>query len=284
MTRSLSNLIKYQFVNLDGKDAVLIDNNPQKVGFTPLRDQEMKFQTISEIEAQKALMQAQELTAAENDEEGFEAGLPMTNFDELFQEHQKKAESRAEEVIAQARKEAEQICAEAQIAADAARASAYEEGKSQGYQAGVAAAEEELQRREAELAATAKQQQEDLAECISSIEFKYVDVLISLVKKLTGVVLEEKEDLLLYLIQTTVNDLEVSKNYKIRIATDDIYYLESRRGEFLDSLGEDVNLEFIEEKGLEKGQCIIETDSQMVDCSFQTQLDTLIRDLRMLVR
>nr|MBP3598236.1 hypothetical protein [Eubacterium sp.] len=280
----MSNLIKYQFVNLDGKDAVLIDNNPEKSGFTPLRERNMKIQTISEIEAQKALRQAQEMAEAGAAGEGFQAGVPVTNFDKLFQEHQKKAESRAGEVVEEAKKEAEQIRAEAHIAADAARASGYEEGKQQGYQDGLRAAEQELQQREAELAELARQQKEELAECISAIEVKYVDVLIRLLRKLTGVVLEDKEDLLLYLIRTTASELEPSQNYNIRISPDDIYFLETKREEILDALGEEVNLEFIEEKGLEKGQCIIETDTQMVDCSFQTQLDTLIRDLRMLTR
>lgn len=49
------------------------------------------------------------------------------------------------------------------------------------------------------------------------------------------------------------------------------------------NFGGSVSLDLVEEKGLEKGQCVIETQSQMVDCGFQTQLDTLIRDLKMLV-
>ncbi len=280
----MSNLIKYQFVNLDGKDAVLIDNNPEKDRFTPLKERGVKIQTISEIEAQKALQQAKEIAEKPVDDQGFQAGVPMTNFDEMFQAHQKRAENRAGEVLEKAQKEAEQIRMEAQIAADAARASGYEEGKQQGYQDGLAAAEQEIQQREAELAEVARQQQEELAECIASIEYKYVDVLIALVKKLTGIVLEDKEDLILYLIQTTASELEPAQNYKVRISPEDIYFLEARRGDLVSYIGEEANLEFIEEKGLEKGQCIIETDNQMVDCSFQTQLDTLIRDLRMLVR
>ncbi len=280
----MSNLIKYQFVNLDGKDAVLIDNNPEKERFTPLRDRNVEIRTISEIEAEKALRQAMERAENSSDDEGFQAGVPVTNFDEMFREHQKQVESRADELLEEAKKAAEKIQMEAQIAADAARASGYEEGKEQGYQDGLASAAQEIQQRETALAELASQQKEELAECISAIEVKYVDVVIALVRKLTGVVLEEKEDLILYLIQTTASELELSKNYKIRVSPDDIYFLEARREEILNGLGEDVNLEFVEEKGLEKGQCIIETDSQMVDCSFQTQLDTLIRDLRMLVR
>ena len=102
-------------------------------------------------------------------------------------------------------------------------------------------------------------------------------------RKLTGVIIEDKDDLILYLIRTAAQELEPSENYRIRVSSDDIYFLEARRAELLDMIGEDVFVEFVEEKGLEKGQCIIETDSQMVDCGFQTQLDMLVRDLKMLV-
>ncbi|MFR1027821.1 MAG: hypothetical protein ACLSD6_00425 [Clostridium sp.] len=36
-------------------------------------------------------------------------------------------------------------------------------------------------------------------------------------------------------------------------------------------------------KSLSEGDCIIETDNQMIDCGFRTQLDNMVRTLRMLV-
>ena len=286
----MSNLIKYPFVNMQGKKAVVIDNNDEDAAkFVPLRDDKIKIRTISEIEAEKALLrkndeEAEENSAGDSAQEGsFQSGLPVTNFDELLQEHTKEAENRADEIVEAARKQAEKIKDEALIAADAARASAYEEGKNQGYEEGIAAASQEIQQREEELAEAARQQREEFASCVAAIESKYVDIVVSLVRKLTGVIIEDKEDLILYLIRTTAQELEPSENYKIRVSSEDIYFLEARRGELADVIGDEVSLEFIEEKGLEKGQCIIETDSQMVDCGFQTQLDMLVRDLKMLV-
>lgn len=292
VTKSLSNLIKSPFVNLEGKKAVVIDNNKNDSRFVPLGNKGVKIQTISEIEAGKALLQAMNIDSGEEKEETeetsaaeFKEGLNVTNFDKLFHEHQKKAEDKADKVLEKAREEAEAIMNEASIAAEAARNRAYEEGKTQGYEEGMAQAAQEIHAREAELEEEHRQQQEELAEYLDSVERKYVDVVISLVRKLTGVVIEDREDLILYLIQGAAKDLEPSKNYKIRVSPDEIYFLESRKNEIMDSLGEDeVFLDFVEEKGLEKGQCIIETDSQMVDCGFQTQLEMLVRDLKMLVR
>lgn len=284
----MSNLIKYPFVNMNGKEAVVIDNNNETEKFVPFKENRVTIKTISEIEAEKALLKRK--TSEQDGEEpkeaqegDFKSGIPVTNFDKLFHEHQKKAEDDAGRIIEKAKKEADRIRSDAEIAADTARTNGYEEGKSQGYEEGLAEAQQEIQRRESELAEAARIQQEEFQSCIASIESRYVDVVISLVRKLTGVIIEDKEDLILYLIRTTAQELEPSENYRIRVSSDDIYFLEARRSELLDLIGEDVFLEFVEEKGLEKGQCIIETDSQMVDCGFQTQLDMLVRDLKMLV-
>lgn len=186
-------------------------------------------------------------------------------------------------MVEEARKQAERIRGEAEIAAETARKRAYEDGKEQGYSEGMALAEQEIQQKEEELSQLARQQREELAYCVEQIEEKYVSIVISLVKKLTGVVMEGKDDLILYLIHTAAQDLEVSENYRIRVSSDDIYFLESRKEEVLQALDGDAFVEFVEEKGLEKGQCIIETDTQMVDCGFHTQLDTLVQNLKMLV-
>ena len=96
----MSNLIKYPFVNMQGKETVVIDNNSEGAEFVPFRDKGVKIKTISEIEAEKALLHAAGDSAGEaaaasesagksEDSGEFKAGLNVTNFDELFQQHQK---------------------------------------------------------------------------------------------------------------------------------------------------------------------------------------------------
>ncbi len=288
----MSNVIKYPFVDIRGKEAVIIDNNNND-SFVPLFHKQdmnaapgvgsdvMQFKTISQIEAEKVL--AGSNPEKPDGDSGFKSGLPVTDLNELIQERHREAEDKADRLIADAKEKAAKITRDAEIAADAARTSGYEEGKNQGYEDGMAAAEQDIQQKEAELAESARMQREEYASCLAAIEGRYVDIVISLVRKLTGVVMEDKEDLILYLIRMTAEELEPSKNYRIRVSSEDIYFVESHRTELADFIGDEVSLEFMEEKGLEKGQCIIETDSQMVDCGFQTQLDMLIRDLKMLV-
>lgn len=280
-----------------GKETVLIDNNSSDDVFVPLGGRKvnpgtahaagagvMEFKTMSQIEAEKALQAAAQGEGPGDAAEGeFKAGIPVTDLDEELRERREKAEAAADRRIAEAKKEAEKIAENARIAADAARARGYEEGREQGYEDGMAAAEQEIRQKEEELAESARMQHEELASCVAGIEGKYVDVVIALVRKLTGVVIEGKDDLILYLIRVAAEDMEPSGSYKIRVSTEDLYFLEAHKAELAKEIGESATLEFVEEKGLEKGQCIIETDHQMVDCGIQTQLDMLVRDLKMLV-
>ncbi|MGN1206150.1 MAG: FliH/SctL family protein, partial [Eubacterium sp.] len=189
----------------------------------------------------------------------------------------------AEFLVKEAKREAEQLHNEAVLQIQEEMQRAIEEGRNQGYQEGWSQAEQEIARKEQEIDDAARNQKRELQEYVDGIEKKYVDVLIALLQKLTGILIEDRDDLMLYLIQTTVRDLEPSDRYCIRVSQEDIYEVESNKDKILQEIGQETTLELVEEKGLEKGQCVIETQSQMVDCGFQTQLDTLIRDLKMLV-
>ena len=262
----MSNVIKYPFVDIRGKEAVIIDNNnndcfvplfhKQDMNAVPGADSDvMQFKTISQIEAEKVLAGAN--PEKPDGDSGFKSGLPVTDLNELIQERHREAEDKADRLIADAKEKAAKITRDAEIAADAARTSGYEEGKNQGYEDGMAAAEQDIRQKEAELVESARMQREEYASCLAAIEGRYVDIVISLVRKLTGVVMEDKEDLILYLIRMTAEELEPSKNYRIRVSSEDIYFVEAHRAELVDFIGDEVFLEFIEEKGLEKGQCII---------------------------
>ena len=208
----MSNVIKYPFVDIRGKEAVIIDNNnndcfvplfhKQDMNAVPGADSDvMQFKTISQIEAEKVLAGEKP-----DGDSGFKSGLPVTDLNELIQERHREAEDKADRLIADAKEKAAKITRDAEIAADAARTSGYEEGKNQGYEDGMAAAEQDIQQKEAELAESARMQREEYASCLAAIEGRYVDIVISLVRKLTGVVMEDKEDLILYLIRMTAEE------------------------------------------------------------------------------
>lgn len=288
VTRLLSNLIKYPFVNMNNKEAFVV-NYEKNAGnqFVSLeKSSKVLIRPADEVEAERAraeksVFHAMEETAANGE---FEPGVPVMNFDEMFRQKKEEAEQLAEQILAGARERAEAIVAEAGKEAEQVIQSAREEGVRQGREEGLVRAEEELAGLRQELEETRKAQEKEYQNLLAEVEPRYVEILCSLIQKVTGVLLSDKKDILLHLIRSSMADIEPSKHYTIRVSAEDVMAVESHREEILAKIGVDAALEVQEEKGLQRDECIIETDNQMVDCGFQTQLDNLVSTLRMLAQ
>lgn len=282
VTRSLSNLIKYPFVNMQGKESRVIKYEPEPEKFVPF-DQKKKvvMKSLEEVEEEKALKIMEE-EAAVSAEAEFEAGVPVVNFDEVLKQKSEEADKEAESIIQRAREDAESILADTRQQMDDMREQARQEGIALGREEGMNQAQEEIERIETELAERRQQQEQEYEKMIQETEGHYVEILCSLIRKLTGVIISDRRDVILHLIRSGIADMEPAKRYTIRVCTEDLLYIESNKEDIQEKTGITGTLEVQEEKGLLEGECIIETDTQMIDCGFQTQLENLITTLRML--
>jgi flagellar assembly protein FliH len=269
-------------VNLQGKEKFVIDPEKDEEKFVPLKkDSRVKIRPLEEVEKERKETKAKE--EAQKKEAEFSPGVSVVNYDEVMQQKTDEAEQTANRIVEDARKQAQEIIAQANEEADSVREQAREEGLETGKQEALVQVEAEADQIRVELEADAKRLQKEYEELLNQIEPRYVDVLCSLIQKLTGILFTENKDLLLHLIRSSIADMEPSKRYTIRVSPDDMMAVESCRSELAKEAG-NVIIEIQEEKGLAKNECIIEADSQMVDCGFKTQLDNLITTLRMLVQ
>lgn len=278
--RLLSNLIKYPFVNMQGKEAKVIQYESDEKNFVPFgQKKKVMLKSLDEVEKEKELRMAEE--EEKNDE--FSAGVPVTNFDEFFKQKSEELDREAATIVEHAGEEAREIIQQAKERADAVREDARQEGLALGREEGLRAAQEEIEQMKVELANRKKQQEQEYANMIQRTEGQYVEILCSLIRKLTGVLVSDRKDVILHLIRSGIADMEPAKHYTLRVCTEDLLYIESNKEEIVEKTGITGTLEVQEEKGLTEGECIIETDRQMIDCGFQTQLENLISTLRMLV-
>ena len=249
----MSNLIKYPYVNMQGKEAKVICYESEEEKFQPLdAKKKVVMKTFEEV-AKEEKERAQEETG----DESFQEGLPVTNYDEVIEEKIQKAEEEAAAAIAEARQQANEIVEQANNRKNQILEEGRQEGITRGYEEG----------------------QQKLAET----EGRYVDVLCNLIRKLSGVILTDRKDVILHLIRSGIADMEPAKHYIIRVASDDLLYVEGEKDALMEKAGITGTIEVQEEKSLSEGDCIIETDNQMIDCGFRTQLDNMVRTLRMLV-
>lgn len=293
VTRSLSNLIKYPFVNFQKEEKVKLDYEKKEESFVPLhKDRRVIIRPLEEVEREEQERKARKLSAKKSqngevqaaEDDAFSPGVPLVNMDSVLEEKLQEAEKTAEQIINDAKERKEAVLRRAEEEADSVRQHAREEGIAEGRREGLARAEEENNRIREELEQEKIEHEQEYQALINDVERRYVEVLCSLLQKVTGVLFSDQKDILLHLIRSAIADMEPAERFTVRISPDDIYFVESHKEELLEKVGANVSINIQEEKGLLKEECIIETERQMVDCGLKTQLDNLISALRILAQ
>lgn len=264
----MSNLIKsvYFHVNPD-EGARKIDSDSQVLQFVP------------ELLQQEE--QEQEETSGE-----FQAGMNVLNMNDVRQEERERIEREASEQIQllqeQAKQEAEALIEEAKREADQIRTDAYEEGKAQGFSEGQELARQQLEEQKEQFRLQMEQKQKELEEQELSLEPKFADIMAALIEKITGVVCQDKKEIIIYLIHQALRQLEKAKNVTLRVSKSDILMVSAHKEELRECLADGVEFDVTEDDSLEANQCIIETDNKMVDCSLDVQLQNVKEQIRLL--
>ena len=287
MTRSLSNLIKAYSIKYNEDNKKTIDLNDKENEF-----QKMYLDKLGLSSLYTESFDAKNLTAATIEGDGFVAGLhPVASVEEINEENhditaleeeysikKQQMEDEASEILKDARRRANEILEQAKKDAENLRNSAREEG----YNAGTELAKSEILQKNQELLEEKKKLESDYNEKLRELEPKFVELLIAFIKKLTNYAMEEKEEIILYLIEQAFQGSDASNSYIVKVSSEDYELVSLKKPELLWQLKEGVELEIVEDPLLSKAQCLIETDSRVIDCSLDVQLKNLICDLRLL--
>lgn len=309
-----SNLIKSGIVTVDGKEKRVIDSDAIfNAGFRPL-----VFEKVEEIGTEK--QKTEEITASDEDEITVEAGLTPEQTDLLFhadsdeaavqmllnkqgaasgkkktsaspekQGGKKETSKQAEQEIKKAKEEAEKILKEAKEQSEALLEQAQEEAQrltesayQQGYQEGMLQAQGEAENIRQQLEQQAQQLQEEYEQQISALEPQVIGFISDIVKKLTGVVLSERKEILTHLVSCCMEGIERSSLYLIHVSGEDYHDLLERKAELESRVESASEIRIVEDASLRKNQCLIETDTTIYDSSLDLQMERLCEDLKML--
>lgn len=254
----MSNLIKGNYIHYSQTDRVIIDSNPTN-DFSPL-----SFAKVEEEVLEEELHEETEEVEAES----------IPDLEEVNQYAEtiiKEAQAQAEEIISSAKANALQIMEEAR-----------DQGREEGFNSGIADLEVKREEMNQELAETAKKMEQEWEKRAKQLEPQFADLTMKLVEKLTGIVAEDKKDLILYLISTALKPIRGPKQFYIRISKDDAAIVAQKKEELAELLSVDASLEIIEDSTLNKNQCFIETEDRLLDVSLDVQLKNLSDHLKML--
>ena len=247
------------------------------------------------INADERYKQSYSASNCEEVIDGFLAGLeveevqiePQISPEDMIQQ----ARAEAEGILVVARLEAEKIMDDAKNRAEML----YEQKKQQGYQEGVSRLQDEIlehrarlqkefQQKELELQDTAELLQADYEHKLETLESDIVDVMIQVFHKVFNIQFDNKKQMLLHLIKDTLLGVDAGKNFVIRVAESNYKFIESHVADIKEKIGNDVSIDVVNDMNLEENDCIIETATGVYNCGIDMVLSNLEKDIRSLCR
>lgn len=277
-----SNLIKAYSVGDIADNTRVIDNNKMMA---------KKMDALREI-----LGDAFNVTMQESVSDEMVEGLDVQQVAALLDDgegtvihEQQEPKPDVETLLANAREEAEAIIEEALKEAETIRNDAFENAKNEGYQAGyeegmerVRSMEKAVKAQEQELMRLERVKQQEYEQMCDELEPLLVDKLIKIYSHVLHIEAGHDKEHVLYLLENAMMNVEGGKNLIVHISKDDYPYVSMQKARLLECVGQSVSVEFIEDFSLGKSDCYIDAEGTIIDCGFDTQLEQLEKELRIL--
>lgn len=271
VTKSLSNLLK--------SGRIICSNNEKKViDYNALISE--KIQKIQEEVAKKHASQAEsefiegidEASVSRLLEDGAEAD--SANLEQIRQQ--------ADSIIALASNDAKAIIDRANRDAEAIRIDSAMVGKQEGYAEGKRMAEAELLALKKEMEEERVQMEIEYNERVQQIEPMLIDTILTVFEKVTHVLAADQKDLVVRLVNDVLMKTEMGREFLVRVSSEDYPFVMDNREAIAGVVSGRVHIEIVEDPTFYKGQCLIESDSGIYDCSLDIQMENLIRAIKLM--
>ena len=191
-------------------------------------------------------------------------------------------QQQGEEILANARAQAQGILVTANHEAEIAKESILKLASAQGYEEGMQRAKKEEEAKVAELEATKRQLQQEYERQIAQLEPAFASILIELVKKVTNVSYENRKEILYYLIETGLDFAQKDTQFDVVLSENDYQNYSELFPSVKERFKEKFILEFRKDANLPDGSCKLENENRVIDCGLGIRLNGLLEDLSLL--
>ena len=295
-------VLKSGWVVVDPANTRIIDSNARAEARLKELAMELAVQCGEEPDFADGFTQgisAVEVSQLIRDGEGNIVGEEQ-EFDGAMQSEEGFAPQQAQqELVAEAQAQIEQMREQALTEIEQIKVQSLEEAKSEGYQQGFAqgqndgfaqghqdgldsvAQEREQLQVEAEQVRAALE--EEYQRKIKELEPIFIDTLTGIYEHIFHVSFKNSRELIVYLIQNTMRNIETGSTYLIHVSKEDYPFASMQKRELIKGTNIALeNVELLEDVTLGKNECMIETGNGVFDCSLGTQLEALNEELRLL--
>ncbi len=272
-------------------DQLVIDSNELAKQLILKQEKEYKSKLLEEERAKRLAAMRE---AGEEVPEGMDTDEFLGLADTIMQQEQvPDTSAQTEEILAEAREEAqriiedanaqaEEILSAAQLNADAMRNLARQDGEKEGYNEGTQRAALELQEAKEKMDAEVNSIQNTFMEKEINLEREIIEMCLPVFEHVFSAELSGRKDVLYHLLDHCIMKIERTGQMQIKVSDANADFIKSKKEEIQGKIGAEVGLDIIADPLLNDSQCIIETDGGVFDCSIDTELDNLIREIRAL--
>lgn len=271
----MSNLLKQYYVTNTTGTTRIIDSNKRAdvviqehcaAGFQPL-----KFSTVEDA-----------MSVDGDTIDSDEVETDSVEVSEQIEKMLEEAQMQADDIISQAQKKAEEILLNANIKAE----HIFEENKKKGYEEGSKDKLADVMKMqecvETEIKARKEQLEMEYQQKSDVLENDIVEAIIQVFNKVFHIQFDNKKEILLHLIKNTLMNVEVGKEFRIHVSQNNYKFINSHLDDIKLNIGNDVNIEVVNDASLGTEDCQIETNFGVFDCGIDMELNTLIKDIRTL--
>ena len=271
-------------------EQLVIDSNELAKQLILKQEREYKAKLLEE-ERERRLAAMRE--AGEEIPDGMDADEFLGLADTIMQKEEPDVSAQVEELLEDARNQAQTIIDDAnaqaqeilnaaQLNADAMKNLARQDGEKEGYNEGTQRAALELQDSQQQMRAEVERVQNEYMERQLQMEREIVEMCLPVFEHVFAAELSGRKDVIYHLLDHCIMKIERTGQMQIKVSDANAEYIKSKKEEIQGKVGAEVGLDIIADPLLNDDQCIIETDGGIFDCSIDTELDNLIREIRAL--
>jgi flagellar assembly protein FliH len=206
----------------------------------------------------------------------------------IRQEILKEVRDKSEALLAEAKAGAEKCLAEAASQAETIKQKAYEEGKTEGYQAGVlagkAAIRTEMQQELDKIADSANSiitaAQADAQKMITAAERQIIDIALVVARKLLSREIEENPAVVLPIVKTALEKVHDQEQIVVKISLADYALVTEAKSDLQMMAGCEQPITVLADPTIAVGSCVIDTAYGSVDARIDMQFAAIQKALQ----
>jgi flagellar assembly protein FliH len=200
----------------------------------------------------------------------------------IYSQSKTQATEEAEKILEDARTQADELIAQARESAEQIENEAKERGYAEGRESLELEKEAARNQMQQSFDDKVRALEEEYKEKQDNMERELVDTISEVYSRVFMVQFDNKKQLLIHLINNAMAGSDGDKSFKLKVNEDNVLFLENHREDMYEKIGHDVEIEILADSSLGENDCVIETESGIIDCSLGAQLDNLTRDLKSL--